>query len=182
MKSIKLISTLLVIALICSCSGKVDCGELKSIFTADAVKAIVNEKTTSNLSNDPVIKGKILILSQSKNKYSTTDTVITFMSEECNEALNTVYANSLNEIETVVLLYNTKQEDGYYKNENNPNDSVAAYKSFCNMTLIDYKTKTITFKKMFSANADDEVKTFIGPISEFKAQSLAVEFLKTNIK
>ncbi|MEO5946789.1 MAG: hypothetical protein ABIP79_08235 [Chitinophagaceae bacterium] len=182
MKSIKLICALSVTALLHSCSGKVDCNELKTIFTADAIKTIVNEKTVSGSSNEALLKGKVLILSQNKNEYSTTDTVLSYMSFECDETLNPVYANSPNEIETLVLLYNTSQESGYYKNETNPSDSVLAYKSFCDMTLIDYKTKTIIFKKMFTESADDKSTSFIGPMTKLKAQESAFEFLKGLVK
>lgn len=188
MRKLTIVTSAAVLLLAISCKSKLNNQELSRVFDN------VNEFTTGivgeDLSNQPTITDNVLLISQSPNAYgaSGTDTTINYftMGEASNETglypFEKIYANSKEEVETVVLFYNTKIEKGYLYNESNPADSALVFDSQCLMRIVDNKTKKITFEKTFYKESPKNATTFVGPITEFGAQSEAFKFLETVIK
>lgn len=97
----------------------------------------------TELTESPTIEGKIVVIETAGIGY--------FLNDIYYEALKDIFATSTDEINTVALVSCTRKQDGVYKSQNGPAKEVAAFRSSCDLFLVNRAKNAVIFKRTFSA-------------------------------
>ena len=166
-RNITILLTTLAIAVMIACSGSDDWLDLRENFVVKAGE-LSKVPAKTELSPEPFIMGKLVVLTNSGNGFSISDTFF--------DELKEVHARKPEDVGTVALLDCKKEKDGVYVSKTNPNDKVDAFKTRCEPSLIDRVAQTLYFKKMFEAPVREEARgqgnyVFAGAETEFEVRS-----------
>jgi hypothetical protein len=150
-----------------SCAGEEDWLDIK-VRLEPAVSDLAKLPAKTELVQAPVIKGKLIVIESAG--YGA------FINDIYFDELKDVFARKPKEVGTVALINCTKVQDGVYRSKEDPGTEVPAYKTTCEMNLIDRAKQAVVFKKTFSAQVEEEARgrgnyVFAGAETQFEMRS-----------
>ncbi len=133
-----------------------------------AIADLARMPAKTEIAAAPYIKGKLIVIESAG--YGPMINDIYF------DELRDVYARKSEEVGTVALINCTKEQNGVYTSKTDPSKEVAAFKSTCEMNLVDRSQQAVVFKKTFSAPVKEEARgqgnyVFAGAETQFEIRS-----------